>query len=94
MIQRYLSNFLSFHDDVRRYLAGAFLFNVGSSINDLLYNLYLHSLGYSDSFIGGMISLHSLGVLVLCVPGAFLARKHSHRSMLLASVSLVALFQA
>lgn len=94
MIQRYLSNFSSFQVDLRRYLAGAFLFNVGSSVNDLLYNLYLRSLGYSDSFIGGMISLHSLGVLILCIPAAFLARQHSHRSMLLASISLVALFQA
>lgn len=93
MIQRYFSNFSAFHLDIRRYLAGAFLFNIGSSINDLLYNLYLNSLGYSDSFIGGMISLHSLGVLLLCIPAAFLARKHSHRTMLLMSVSLVALFQ-
>ncbi len=93
MIQRYFSNFSSFHIDIRRYLAGAFLFNIGSSANDLLYNLYLHSLGYSDSFIGGMISLHSLGVLLLCIPAAFLARKYSHRTLLLVSISLVALFQ-
>jgi MFS family permease len=93
MIQRYFSNFSSFHSDIRRYLAGAFLFNIGSSANELLYNLYLNSLGYSDSFIGGMISLHSLGVLLLCIPAAFLARKYSHRTMLLVSISLVALFQ-
>ncbi|MFQ3608083.1 MAG: MFS transporter [Chloroherpetonaceae bacterium] len=93
MIERYFSNFSTFHLDIRRYLAGAFLFSIGSSINDLLYNLYLNSLGYSDSFIGGMISLHSLGVLLLCIPAAFLARKYSHRTMLLMSISLVALFQ-
>ncbi len=93
MIQRYFSHFSSFHPDIRRYLAGAFLFNIGSSINDLLYNLYLKLLGYSDSFIGSMISLHSLGVLLLCIPAAFLARKYSHRRMLLVSISLVALFQ-
>lgn len=93
MIQRYFSNFSKFHLDIRRYLAGAFLFSIGSSINDLLYNLYLHALGYSDSFIGGMISLHSLGVLLLCIPAAFLARKYSHRTMLLTSISLVVLFQ-
>jgi len=93
MIQRYFSNFSSFHIDIRRYLAGAFLFNIGASANELLYNLYLNSLGYSDSFIGGMISLHSLGVLVLCIPAAFLARKYSHRTLLLVSISLVALFQ-
>jgi len=40
-----------------------------------------------------MISLHSLGVLLLCIPAAFLARKYSHRTMLLVSISLVALFQ-
>lgn len=62
-------------------------------MNDLLYNLYLHLLGYSDSFIGGMISLHSLGVLLFCIPAAFLARKYSHRTMLLVSISFVALFQ-
>jgi MFS family permease len=93
MIERYFSNFSTFHLDIRRYLAGAFLFNIGSSINELLYNLYLNSLGYSDSFIGGMISLHSLGVLLLCIPAAFFARKYSHRTMLLASISLVALLQ-
>lgn len=93
MIKQYFSNFSTFHLDIRRYLAGAFLFNIGASINDLLYNLYLNSLGYSDSFIGGMISLHSLGVLLLCIPAAFLARKYSHRTMLLVSISLVALFQ-
>lgn len=84
-------------DEVRRagpnarlYLAGIFLVGFGQSIFSLLFNLYLRSLGFSDSGIGQILSKISLGAAVAAIPVAFLFRGLAARLILVAAGAMAA----
>jgi predicted MFS family arabinose efflux permease len=73
------------------YLAGMLLFGLGQAIYMLLFNLYLRSLGVTDSTIGQILSKISLGAAVAALPVAFLLRRHSTRVLLVGAAGLAAL---
>ncbi len=73
------------------YLWGMFLAGLGQSIFALLFNLYLRSLGLSDSVIGQILSKVSLGAAVAALPAAFLFQRFPARTILVAAGSLAAL---
>ena len=86
-----------YFDQVRRagrnprlYLTGIFLVGLGQSIFALLFNLYLRSLGFSDSGIGQILSKVSLGAAVAAIPVAFLFRGFAVRVILMTAAALVA----
>ncbi|HEY6221677.1 MAG TPA: MFS transporter, partial [Candidatus Eisenbacteria bacterium] len=73
------------------YLVGVFLFGLGQSIFMLIFNLYLRSLGYSDSGIGQILSKVSIGAAVAALPAAFLFRRAPARTLLVLAGALTAL---
>ena len=73
------------------YLVGIFLFGLGQSIFSLIFNLYLRSLGYSDSDIGQILSKVSIGAAVAALPAAFLFRRAPARTLLVLAGALTAL---
>jgi len=73
------------------YLVGVFLFGLGQSIFTLIFNLYLRSLGYSDSGIGQILSKVSIGAAVAALPAAFLFRRAPARTLLVLAGALTAL---
>ncbi len=75
----------------RLYLCGVFLFGLGQSIFSLIFNLYLRSLGYSDSGIGQILSKVSIGAAVAALPAAFLFRRAPARTLLVLAGALTAL---
>ena len=72
------------------YLGGMLLFGLGQAIFSLLFNLYLRSLGVSDSTIGQILSKVSLGAAAAALPVAFLLRRHSTRALLVGAAGLSA----
>lgn len=75
----------------RLYLQGLFLIGLGQSIFSLLFNLYLRSLGISDSAIGQILSKVSLGAAIAAIPAAFLFRGLPARLILVGAGALAAL---
>ena len=73
------------------YLVGVFLFGLGQSIFMLIFNLYLRSLGYTDSGIGQILSKVSIGAAVAALPAAFLFRRAPARTLLVLAGALTAL---
>ncbi|HYR69608.1 MAG TPA: MFS transporter, partial [Candidatus Dormibacteraeota bacterium] len=73
------------------YLVGVFLFGLGQSMFMLIFNLYLRSLGYSDSGIGQILSKVSIGAAVAALPAAFLFRRAPARTLLVLAGALTAL---
>ena len=73
------------------YLVGVFLFGLGQSIFALIFNLYLRSLGYSDSGIGQILSKVSIGAAVAALPAAFFFRRAPARTLLVLAGALTAL---
>lgn len=72
------------------YLWGIFLFGLGQSVFSLLFNLYLRSLGLSDSDIGQILSKVSIGAAVAALPAAFLFRRIPARTLLVLAGVLTA----
>jgi MFS family permease len=78
--------------NARVYLWGLFLIGLGQSIFSLLFNLYLRTLGLSDSEIGQILSKVSLGAAVAAIPAAFLFRGLPARLILVGAGALAAFF--
>ena len=72
------------------YLWGVFLFGLGQSVFSLLYNLYLRTLGLSDSAIGQILSKVSIGAAVAALPAAFFFRRWPARRLLVLAGVLTA----
>lgn len=75
----------------RLYLQGLFLIGLGQSIFSLLFNLYLRTIGISDSAIGQILSKVSLGAALAAIPAAFLFRGLQARLILVGAGALAAL---
>jgi len=75
----------------RLYLAGLFLVGLGQSIFSLLLNLYLRTLGFTDSGIGQILSKLSLGAAVAAIPVAFVFRGAGARLILVLAAALLSL---
>ena len=74
----------------RLYLQGLFLIGLGQSIFSLLFNLYLRTLGLSDSEIGQILSKVSLGAAIAAIPAAFLFHGLQPRLILVGAGALAA----
>jgi predicted MFS family arabinose efflux permease len=74
----------------RLYLWGIFLFGLGQSVFSLMFNLYLRTLGVSDSEIGQILSKVAVGAAVAALPAAFLFRRYRARTLLVLAAGLTA----
>ncbi|KAA3632438.1 MAG: MFS transporter [Calditrichaeota bacterium] len=88
----YLTNIKLFSQNARLYLLGSFLIGVNFHVFQLLLNLYLRELGFEESQIGYVISSRAVGMTLIAIPGAMLLSRIRLKPILLASVSLFALF--
>jgi predicted MFS family arabinose efflux permease len=75
----------------RLYLGGMLLFGLSQAIFMLLFNLYLRSLGVTDSTIGQIQSKVALGAAVAALPASFLFRRIPTRALLAGAAVLAAL---
>jgi predicted MFS family arabinose efflux permease len=91
VLREYAAEVLGSGRNPRLYLWGMLLFGLGQSIFSLLFNLYLRSLGVSDSTIGQILSKISLGAAVAALPAAFLFRRFPARTLLAVAAALAAL---
>ncbi len=90
MIGEYVRAVLGSGRNARFYLYGLFLCGLGQSIFSLLLNLYLRELGLNNAGIGQILSKVSLGAAVAALPIAFLFRRLSARTILVAAGALTA----
>jgi MFS family permease len=91
VVWEYIEQVRSAGRGAQLYLAGLFLVGLGSSIFSLLLNLYLRTLGFSDSGIGQILSKLSLGAAVAAIPVAFVFRGAGARMILVLAAALLSL---
>lgn len=91
VLREYGAEVLGSGRNPRLYLWGMLLVGFGQAIFTLLFNLYLRSLGVSDSTIGQILSKVSLGAAVAALPAAFLFRRLPVRTLLAGAAGLAAL---
>ncbi len=96
-ISEYSARVRSFKPNARWFLLGNLCVGFGLSIFVLLFNLYLKELGFTEDFIGRVLSFGSFGLFLAALPSAYIAKRYAVRSVLLVSAALVSLgyfFQA
>ncbi|MFT7462530.1 MAG: MFS family permease [Pseudohongiellaceae bacterium] len=91
-----LANWRNFSPEARQFLKGAVLLELGHAFLWALQNLYVRSIGYSESEAGTLLSAAALGVVVTTIPAASLydrlgARRSLTMAAIGASVALVGL---
>lgn len=71
-----------FSRNARLFLAGSFLLAMAFSVFQLMRNLYLKEVGFSEAFIGQALSVFALGSLLGAIPSALLIAKRRAKSVL------------
>ncbi len=89
-LREYVSQVRNSGRNPKLYLCGIFLFGLGQSVFSLIFNLYLRTLGLSDSAIGQILSKVSIGAAVAALPAAFLFRRIPARTLLVLAGALTA----
>lgn len=64
----------------RLYFTNTFIVGISSGITHLLFNYYLLSLDYSQSFIGSLVSILNFSSMVATFPASFIVNRISPRS--------------
>ncbi len=91
-IRDYRENLSLFSFNARLFLVGNFFLSLGFAVYQLLLNLYFKELGFSESLIGQVMSVTSLGMMLVSIPAAVVIQKISIRKTLIGSTFLAGLF--
>jgi MFS family permease len=83
--KNYLIYFKLFSRNAKLFLIGGIFNGIGLSVFSLLFNLYLKEYGYSESQIGQILSLGSLGSAIVAIPAAILLEKIEVKKILIYS---------
>jgi MFS family permease len=89
-LRGFISPFVHIHPAARRFLWGTFFLGMGWAVFMLLLNLYMRELGHSESFIGRLWSMQSVGTIVMTIPAATLIARFSARWLVVLSTALAA----
>ena len=83
-----IARIASFSPPAREYLSYSLLAGIAVAIYNLVFNLYMSALGFSNDIIGLFNALPAVGLLLVGLPLAGLADRIGYRIFLLAGASL------
>lgn len=84
----YLRDLRRLTPNARKYLLGSFFIGMTFAAFMLLLNLYLRERGYTESFIGTVLSAGALGMTLVSIPGAVLLSRIRLKPILVLSTLL------
>jgi MFS family permease len=91
MPSEYLKRFRHFQRNAQLYLISAALSGVSTGIVLVLYNLYLHSLGYRTNFIGLILFIGTIGIGLAIFPAGVCVDLWGGKVILIWSSMLIAI---
>ncbi|MEC0240318.1 MFS transporter [Paenibacillus dokdonensis] len=77
--------------NIRLFFLANLLYQIGTGMFSVLYNLYIQSLGYQDTMNGTIVSVQSLATALIFIPIGLIADRVSHRLLLLFGALLTGL---
>lgn len=90
-VSAYLNRVRQFTPNARRFLVFQFFLSVNTGIYGVLFNLYLMKLGYTEDFLGILLSVVYLSAGLSALPVALLCDRIGRRkTLILASIVLAA----
>jgi len=93
-IREYRDGVNAFSHNARLFVTGGLLNGLGMSAFGLLFNLYLKERGFTETQIGGVLAMGSLGAAIAAIPAALLLEKVGTRVVLIWSTILAGICYA
>ena len=90
-VNRYAEHLRLFPKNAWSFLFGSLLLWIGSAMFMLLLNLYFKELGFSEAYIGKVLSIAALASVVLAVPMGLILSRFTFKSVLTFSAGVIAL---
>lgn len=82
-----------FHPNVRLMLLAALFTQTGVGMFNVIYNLYVYSLGYTETLIGSIISISSFATVLIILPAGYLSDRVGRRRIIIYSSIIIGLVQ-
>ena len=73
IIRTYIKRVSAFSPNARKYLISIIIFGAGFGIHRILFNFFLRSLGFDETFMGLLSTVSSTTVLIVALPMGYLA---------------------
>ncbi|WP_374016693.1 MFS transporter [Paenibacillus thiaminolyticus] len=73
----------SWNRNIQLFFIANLLYQIGTGMFSVLYNLYIQSLGYNDQMNGTIISIQSLATAILFIPIGLLGDRSSRKRILI-----------
>ena len=89
-VKDYVEHLKLFPPNARAFLLGSLLLWIGSSMFMLLLNLYFKELGFSEAYIGKVLSIGALASVILAVPMGLILGRFTFKSVLTFSAGVIA----
>ncbi|UCF78651.1 MAG: MFS transporter [Candidatus Eiseniibacteriota bacterium] len=89
-LKDYIAHLKLFSSNARAFLLGSLIIWIGASMFMLLLNLYFKELGFSESYIGTVLSRTALGSVLFAVPVGLILGRFTFRFVLTLSAVIIA----
>ena len=73
VVKTYIERVRAFRPNARKYLLSIIIFGAGMGVYRILFNFYLRSLGYDETFMGLLSTISSMTVLFSALPMGYFA---------------------
>ena len=73
VVKTYIARVRAFSPNARKYLISMMIYGAGFGIHRILFNFFLRSLGYDETFMGLLLTVSSMSVLIAALPMGYLA---------------------
>nr|WP_243458251.1 MFS transporter [Sporosarcina sp. Te-1] len=83
-------NFLSFNRNVRFFMLGNVLIQIGMGVFMVMYNLYIRELGMPETVNGKVISMTATASAIMLIPAGFLSDKIGRKWLIVGGAVLTA----
>ena len=89
VIKTYIERVGAFSPNARRFLVSIMIYGAGFGVHRILFNFFLRSLGFDETFMGLLSTVSSMTVLISALPMGFLADTLGRKLSLVLSGLLV-----
>ncbi|NMM52456.1 MFS transporter [Paenibacillus aquistagni] len=89
---RFQAELQDWHPNIRLFFISNLLYQFGSGMFTVLYNLYIQALGYSQEMNGTIVSIQSLATALMFIPIGLMGDRFSRKHILIAGAMLTGIF--
>ncbi|MDO7905952.1 MFS transporter [Paenibacillus sp. JX-17] len=82
-MKQIITDFTTWSRNIRLFFIANMLYQIGTGMFSVLYNLYIQGLGYTDAVNGQVVSIQSLATALMFIPIGLLSDRSSRKKMLI-----------